>query len=653
MQKVITILLIITAAAVIGCSPGRPTSPKPLFCPIPAQDCNPEKWSGLIMDTSAESARLLGFYYRIEPVQQINSPDDDWQLSFISPRKAYFTFNDVDRQSVMLVRRIDVNKYAIESGVGFPFEGNIGAITIAGDSISFSAEVLESRKAESSIETSKNEKDNYLLLPHERILGNSKIYSGRIEGNLVSNVSQLKGRMQPDSYNWESQPALTPDGSALFFASDRIGSLAGTDIWFSIRLSDGSWSEPINCGDSVNSQCDELTPFVTSDGKKLLFSSSGHSTVGGYDIFSAEISSQIYKNIANKDISELKRTGSYFSNVQNLRPPLNTPADELFPGCPGNCDSILYYSSNQSGSEKSLVQLRGGFDLYVRHKIVLAEMAPSKERVVKPIEVNLPTEINIEDKIKMPDAPTLPFYTLEGTVYNAKTQDVVPFAELTVKELPSAEIKKQFNANEKGWYEVQLEKQKSYEITAQAEHLFFDSYKIQIDDDIIAEHLSRTQPPPLEEFRISQDKSDKRIIHIIKDFHVPETLILRINFPFDNFNDPYRFVLDSNGVEINRSWQEELDLLAQNILKYKVGLLKISLVGNTDDVGTVEYNNRLGKRRVDFVIRQLILRGVSEELLEGRSAGELEPLPQRQDENIEIWRKRLRRVSIDRISTNK
>jgi len=143
----------------------------------------------------------------------------------------------------------------------------------------------------------------------------------------------------------------------------------GVDIWFVIKLDDGSWSEPINCGDSINSGCDEITPFLTQDGKTLLFSSCGHETVGGYDIFSSKIAPEFWDLVKSKDLSKLNDAGKYFSKAKNLRPPLNTPGDEIFPTSPGDPDELLYYASNQSAEVNSIVLLRGGFDIFVRKRI--------------------------------------------------------------------------------------------------------------------------------------------------------------------------------------------------------------------------------------------------------------------------------------------
>lgn len=74
---------------------------------------------------------------------------------------------------------------------------------------------------------------------------------------------------------WESQPAISPDGSTLYFVSNRPGGLGGYDIWKSMLKADGYWSQPENLGPEINTPYDEHTPFIHPDGKTLYFSSDG------------------------------------------------------------------------------------------------------------------------------------------------------------------------------------------------------------------------------------------------------------------------------------------------------------------------------------------------------------------------------------------
>jgi outer membrane protein OmpA-like peptidoglycan-associated protein len=145
-------------------------------------------------------------------------------------------------------------------------------------------------------------------------------------------------------------PALSPDGNILYFASDMPGGFGGMDLYYAEKQAKGEWSNPINCGAAINTAFDDVFPTVRADGK-FYFSSKGHIGMGGLDIFSADGS----KNS--------------FSNVENLRAPLNSPKDDF--GITFNKDlKTGYLSSNRSGGV--------GLDDIYRFKIgVKAE--PKKE----------------------------------------------------------------------------------------------------------------------------------------------------------------------------------------------------------------------------------------------------------------------------------
>lgn len=82
-------------------------------------------------------------------------------------------------------------------------------------------------------------------------------------------------------------PFITPDGQTLYFVSDATTSnFGGTDIYYSKRTGDTSWSAPVNMGDSINTPGNERTPFLDSTGN-LYFASDGHIGMGGLDIYKA------------------------------------------------------------------------------------------------------------------------------------------------------------------------------------------------------------------------------------------------------------------------------------------------------------------------------------------------------------------------------
>ena len=108
----------------------------------------------------------------------------------------------------------------------------------------------------------------------------------------------------------ETHACVSKDGKILYFTSDRDGGLGGMDIYKSTKDAKGSWGEAENMGPAINTEFDEETPFVTMDDKYLFFSSQGHSSIGGFDIF--------YIDLASK------------SMAINLGYPANTTGDDLF-----------------------------------------------------------------------------------------------------------------------------------------------------------------------------------------------------------------------------------------------------------------------------------------------------------------------------------
>ena len=583
-SKKVSLIILLVATVLNSCVMG-PTIPKQVDCPIIETQCLPTKWKGISYDTSFASVQYLDKYFVFEPVQQINSEKNEWSLSFINSKKAILTYNDMRKQKLVSVKMIKDNRGLIESGIGSTLEGSTGTFSAQGGKVYFA-----------------HEAENDLL-------GNSDIYSAVLSGNILVDAKPISGGINLDQYTWEAQPSVGLNGNVLFFASDRAYGKGGSDIWYSIKKMDGSWSEPINCGDEINTACPELTPFMSGDGSKLYFSSMGHETVGGYDIFVSEVSDSFADLVQKGDWKSLKDGTNFFGKAKNMRPPLNTDRDELFPSFYGDSDSLFYYSSNQGKRD---------FDIYVRRVIIREKKQEEKKPDAELAEEK--TEIKIPDKeIKLPT-----FYTVQGKVINASTNEVLPGADITAVQKPDMTVYKNIKSDAAGDYNMLLQKDQEYQLTAQSQNLFFDSYSINIES------------------------TDTNTI-VSKNFLVPVVLTLRINFPTDIYDEPYQFTLDSNGFETGVKWNEDLDNLAKNIIDSRDKIDVIKLSGHTDDVASEQYNYNLGLKRVKFVIDELIKRGVPKELLNGRSAGKRELLPKRQDEDINIYRKRQRRVELKKL----
>ena len=110
------------------------------------------------------------------------------------------------------------------------------------------------------------------------------IYFSEKNDGIWGDIQSLNAKICP-KYSWESQPSLSSDGKTLFFASDRDGGYGGIDIYKITKNYLGVWGEPVNLGPNINSPNNEKSPFLHPDGKTLYFASDNFPSLGGYDIF--------------------------------------------------------------------------------------------------------------------------------------------------------------------------------------------------------------------------------------------------------------------------------------------------------------------------------------------------------------------------------
>ena len=132
---------------------------------------------------------------------------------------------------------------------------------------------------------------------HDAVIGFSededKLYIYKKNGIWVSELmngkyGDPKEIKEINTKGHEPSAYLTPDGKTLFFTSNKYESIGGRDIFTSTLGGDGVWGAPVNLGATINTPNDEDAAFLTTDGNTLFFSSNGHNTIGGYDIFKSE-----------------------------------------------------------------------------------------------------------------------------------------------------------------------------------------------------------------------------------------------------------------------------------------------------------------------------------------------------------------------------
>lgn len=335
----------------------------------------------------------------------------------------------------------------------------------------------------------------------------------------------------------------------------------------------------------ANTPCDELSPSVTARGV-LLFSSAGHTSHGGYDIHEAVL-------IAEGDSLRVV-------SVINAGLPVNSPADEIFPvRLP---DSTFYVASTRTSGRNPE---RRDFDIWVLHR------SPSFEPPATVAELD-------------PFAAGAATFT--GKVINTTTNRPVVDAEVVARLPESTKILSSTRTDTSGTYRLRIPVERPVEITAQDRELFFDNIV--------------TVVPASERNTIVESK---------KPLGLSSTFVLRVNFPTSVFDDPYPFSLDSNGIELERSWKRDVQDLVSNVKASGGTIRKLILTGHTDDVDTDADNLELGRKRVEFIIDRLVEGGLPRELFEGRSRGERDLLIRRPGESTETWRKRCRRVELIKV----
>lgn len=136
----------------------------------------------------------------------------------------------------------------------------------------------------------------------------------------------------------ESTASITPDGKTIYFASDRMGGQGGLDIFKTSMGANGAWSNPVNLGPEVNTKANEDAPFIHPDQKTLFFTSDGHNSMGGRDIFMTKL------------------VGNRWTSPENMGYPVNTTANDNYFTLIAD-GTRAYFSSDRKGG-------MGGQDIY-------------------------------------------------------------------------------------------------------------------------------------------------------------------------------------------------------------------------------------------------------------------------------------------------
>ena len=190
-----------------------------------------------------------------------------------------------------------------------------GSLTMSadGNTVYFSSESFR----ESSFE---KDKANKLKL------GRNTIFKATKNGDTWADITSLSLNSKEFS---TSNPSLSRDGKTLYFSSDRPGGIGGIDIWKVAINTDGTYGEPQNLGNKVNTEGNESFPFISDDNKTLFFASSGRQGFGGLDVFKIDLTA---------------------GEATNLGKPVNSEKDD-FAFTFNESKKVGFLSSNRNGND--------------------------------------------------------------------------------------------------------------------------------------------------------------------------------------------------------------------------------------------------------------------------------------------------------------
>jgi peptidoglycan-associated lipoprotein len=203
----------------------------------------------------------------------------------------------------------------------------------------------------------------------------TEIYSSNRAGGTWSTPQKVK--IFKDSTISVAHPAISPDGTTLYFVSDAPKGLGGKDIWKG-TLEKGECKYIENLGPEINTSGDEMFPTMRPDGS-LYFSSNGHSGYGGLDIF----------------IATPRKDGGW--DVQNMGSPINSSADDFGMTFYGKTETG-FFSSNR-GEAKGYDNI-WSFDLPDLAWVLEGKVTDEKDNIIPEATVRLVSNTGVNARVQ-------------------------------------------------------------------------------------------------------------------------------------------------------------------------------------------------------------------------------------------------------------
>lgn len=263
-----------------------------------------------------------------------------------------------------------------------------------------------------------------LIYKYEKEVGFGDIFFSKLIGERWTLPQRFGSDINTQAF--EPHASMSADGQFIYFISNREGGSGGRDIYFCKKLPTGDWGLAQNIGSVINSVYDEDAVYIHPNGTTLFFSSMGHKTMGGFDIF----------------FSEFDKENGVWTPPQNIGYPVNTTHDDIF-FVPSADGKRAYYSSFKKEG-------LGDLDIYV---------------------------------ITFPEQKEIPLTVFKG-VLSDENGKVPKDVLITVTDNESGELVGNYTPNSAtGKYLFILPPGKNYNVTYESEGHLFHSENIYVPDN--------------------------------------------------------------------------------------------------------------------------------------------------------------------------
>lgn len=363
----------------------------------------------------------------------------------------------------------------------------------------------------------------------------------------------------------ESCMSMTRNGKVLYFVSNGQGqNFGGKDIYYSRQNAKGKWEKPKNLGNVINTRFDEEAVYIHPDGKVLYFSSKGHNSMGGYDIFR----------------SETDQNGNWTKPI-NMGYPLNTPDDDIFYR-PFDNEKKAYFSSERADS-------KGGFDLY--QVIVLGEekkmIMKTDEQLVAYFDKPFTDMFSKKTEELQIDSS----FVLKGIIMDAADKRPL-VAKMELIDMERSQVIGTTVSDSTGAYAITFNQPKNYGVEINAKEYMFYL-------DVVNIPAKPTSREILKNFTLNKVKVGSKVV--LKNIY---------------FETGKAVLTKESGVELDKV----VKFLLENTD------LKIEISGHTDNVGAAAYNTKLSANRAQAVVDYFVAHGIAREQLVAKGYGPTQPI---------------------------